>query len=312
MYHFIVNPHARSGKGLAIWQELIPILEARHIAYEAHLTAYAGHAVSIVRNLTEKDEEITIVGLGGDGTIHEIFNGIAHPDKVTLGYIPTGSGNDFARSYGISRDPIQALEDILDPHVLKKSNVCTVHYDNMKEDVRFGVSTGIGFDGAVCHGVATSGIKAFLNKLHLGKLTYLAVALKQLLFRKQATVKVILDDGSEYTFRNTLFSAVMNVPYEGGGYKFCPEAVSDDGYLNATVIHDISTLRFLTLMPLAFSGRHVALKKYVFTCRCRSIRIEADTPLLVHADGELIQWQTGLTARQEEGLVRVITGSPRV
>lgn len=309
MYHFIVNPNARSGKGRAIWEELVPVLKERGIDYEVHMTGYAGHAVSIVRSLTEKEEEITLVGLGGDGTIHEIVNGIRHPDKVTLGYIPTGSGNDFARSFGISRNPREALDDILDPHRLALSDVCAVRYDGMKEPVRFGVSTGIGFDGAVCHGVATSSVKALLNKLRLGKLTYLAVALRMLLFRRQTSARICLDDGAEYTFNNVMFAAVMNVPYEGGGYKFCPRAVPDDGLLDVILVHDVSTLRFLALMPTAFSGKHVLFKKYVFTCRCRDVRIETDIPMLVHADGELIQAQTGLTAYQEEGRIRVITGS---
>lgn len=312
MYHFIINPNARSGKGLSIWNELLPILEERGIEYTAHLTQYAGHAVSITRKLTSSaEEEILLIGLGGDGTIHEIVNGMQHPEKVTLGYIPTGSGNDFARSYGISMDPRQALLDILSPHVLRRSNVCFARYGTYSSPMRFGVSTGIGFDGAVCHGVATSGIKSLLNRIGLGKLTYLAVALKQLIFRRQTSMTVKLDDGAEYTFDNALLGAVMNLPYQGGGYKFCPNAVSDDGYLDVTVIHDVSTLRFLLLMPLAFSGKHVHFHKYVFTCRCRSVDLTTDLPMLVHADGELIQAQTSLHAAQEPGQFRIITGCER-
>ena len=115
MYIFIVNPNSRSGMGSRIWNTVEPVLNERNIRYRVFFTKYQCHAVKLVREITSDGQAHTIIILGGDGTVNEAVNGIADLSKITLGYIPTGSSNDFARSLRLPTDPLAALDNILRP-----------------------------------------------------------------------------------------------------------------------------------------------------------------------------------------------------
>ena len=123
----------------------------KEIAYNVLFTKYQHHATRLVHDLTSDGAPHTIVVLGGDGTLNEVIDGIRYLDKVTLGYIPLGSGNDFARGLGLPTDIHSALEQILSPSHYTAMNVGVLDYENKHR--RFAVSTGIGFDAAVCHQV---------------------------------------------------------------------------------------------------------------------------------------------------------------
>ena len=179
MYTFIVNPNARSGLGHKIWSSLEEVLKEKNVEYEVLFTKYQHHATKLTQQLTSTGEECTIVALGGDGTINEVMNGICDISKVTLGYIPIGSSNDFARSLKLSTDALEALSNIINPTAYKYINVGTLEYKDKKR--RFAVSSGLGFDAAVCHRILVSKLKLILNKIGLGKLTYVAIALQSLL-----------------------------------------------------------------------------------------------------------------------------------
>ena len=98
-----------------IWSRLEPVLKDNHIPYRAWQTGYQRHATRLARELTADGKEHTIIVLGGDGTVNEVVDGIRDLDRVILGYIPVGSGNDFARSLGIPKDPKAALRLVLSP-----------------------------------------------------------------------------------------------------------------------------------------------------------------------------------------------------
>ena len=115
MYSFIINPNARSGKGLRAWKLIEKRLEEKSVPYQVFFTKYQGHATQIARTLTQEKDCRSLIVLGGDGTLNEAVNGIADLARVTLGYIPIGSSNDFARSLGLEQDPLKALEKILTP-----------------------------------------------------------------------------------------------------------------------------------------------------------------------------------------------------
>lgn len=179
MYTFIVNPNARSGLGQKLWLLVEADLKERGAKYQVFFTKYQRHAAKLVRRLTSNLRPHTIVVLGGDGTINEVVDGIAQLENVTLGYIPIGSGNDFARGLGLPTDTKQALDNIMNPSHYCYINIGILAYDDTRR--RFAVSSGIGFDAGVCHEAAVSRIKHALNRLRLGKLTYVGIALRQLL-----------------------------------------------------------------------------------------------------------------------------------
>lgn len=304
-YTFIVNPKARSGKGEMIWRSLEPELKKKRIDYDAYLTSRRRHAEKIAEDITSDGKEHTLVVLGGDGTVNEVINGICSPAKVTLGYIPIGSSNDFARGLGLPKEPQQALERILSGKKVTRLDVGVLERKGGKR--RFAVSAGIGFDAAVCHEVCVSKWKAVLNYLKLGKLSYAVVALDRLMKDRTVSMTITTEDGSSQVFERTYLAAFMNLPFEGGGFKFCPEASPSDGKLDIMIISGLPRLKILCLLPTAFLGKHVRFRG-VTIMRCQEAKIETSGALPLHTDGEPAFLRKKIRASLMDETLRVITG----
>ena len=117
MYSFIVNPNSRSGEGRNVWNRLRSIMESQGISYQYFLTEYVGHATVLAQRISAAgtpEDPVTLVTVGGDGTIYEVLTGIIDLSSVVFGFIPVGSGNDFCRSMGLPFDPFEALRSILE------------------------------------------------------------------------------------------------------------------------------------------------------------------------------------------------------
>ncbi len=292
MLYFIINPNARTGLGKKIWTQVEQELILKNISYNATVTTHRGHASKEARLIASTVESPTIIILGGDGTINEVVNGLREYSTITIGYIPTGSSNDFCRSMKLPSTPSEALHTILTSKNRTTVDIGRVAYNQKVRN--FSVSCGIGFDALVAQRVQTSHLKKFFNKIKLGKLVYAAVALQQLALYKPDSINVTVDN-KQYTFDKTVFVAIMNQPYEGGGLKFCPQAVSNDSMLDLCVASNISKLKILFLLPLAFKGLH----KYfngVTMLRGSSIQLSTVEPHFMHTDGESLPLITSLSA----------------
>lgn len=303
-YTFIVNPNSRSGMGGMIWEVIEPELIKRNIEYESFHTAYPGHATKLTNQITSDGGEHLLVVLGGDGTVNEVVNGIADVGKVILGYIPTGSSNDFARGLKLPKEPMKALDIVLNPGQIGTMDVGVLIRAGKAR--RFAVSTGIGFDAAICHQAAVSRLKVLLNRLKLGKLTYVGVALNRLFRDKPVKAEVRLDDGKIKTYQKVYFVAVMNHPYEGGGFYFCPDAVNNDRMLDVIVISGLPKLAVLLLLPTAYKGWHVHFPG-ITVMRCKKVTVKAERALPLHTDGEPVFLRKEITAELLEKQIRVMT-----
>lgn len=303
MYSFIVNPHSRSGRGLKIWNKIETIVKNKGVDYEVYFTKRSNHANEIIEQVSSDGGEHTFIILGGDGTLDEVLNGISDFDKIKIGYIPTGSSNDFARSLKLPTDPAKALDNILSATQTTSLDVGVLTYTGQKRN--FMVSAGIGFDAAVCHQAAVSKWKGLMNRLGLGKLTYVGIALSRILGSSPSAMTLTLDNNNPLHFDRTYFIAFMNHKYEGGGFKFCPDAKYDDGVLDVIVAHDISKFRILTILPQAFSGKHVGKRGIeVYTCKKATVNSVASLP--VHTDGEPIYTGHDISARLDKKQVQLL------
>ena len=221
MYHIIVNKKSRSGRGEKLWPVIEGELERRRTEFRVYPTKYHGSARETAARLTAKgvwNPDDVLLAIGGDGTANEAVDGITSLSDVKFGYIPTGSGNDFARGAGIPSDPLQALEAVLKGEE-KEINIGTALLGSQKR--RFLVSTGIGFDAGICHEALASKIKNTLNRLHLGKLTYVTIALRQLFYLEPFTLDAALENGEHRSFENVLF-AVLAVLAAGYFFSILP------------------------------------------------------------------------------------------
>ena len=110
----IVNNGAGTGQAHRVWNETQRLLRGYKIKYVAHTTRYQGHATKLAEKISSMkgDDPIYLIVVGGDGTINEVLNGIADFDRVRLGVIPTGSGNDFGRNLKLPKTPKESLKQI--------------------------------------------------------------------------------------------------------------------------------------------------------------------------------------------------------
>ncbi len=305
MYYVIVNPASKSGRGKKIWAGLEPVFIQNGIAYKVIFSKGTGHVTRIVSKLTAPERlpadaaPVNLIILGGDGTMNEALQGISDFGRIRLGYIPTGSSNDLARDLALPKNPALILQTILKGETVRTMDIGTLTY-GCTEDAssaasvsetasvrRFAVSCGIGFDAAVCQEALASRFKNTLNRLGLGKLTYLSIALKQLIAARSVSCDIYLDHAKEPVHLNHfLFTAFMIHRYEGGGFQFCPMADASDGILDLCAVGRIPKPVILLALPTAFWGKH-----YIFPSirhyAASQVTLRASAPLWVHTDGEV-------------------------
>lgn len=312
MYHIIINPASRSGKGLQIWKKQVePALHAEGVSYRSYFSEKAGDVAHIAAEILSSttNRPLKIILLGGDGTINEFIQKIPDLSDVILGYIPTGSSNDLARDLELPAAPVEALHLILRAETIHSMDLGTITYDDGYSHHFIG-SSGIGFDAAVCENVQRSRLKIFLNKLGLGKLVYLGIALKQLFCAKSVSCTLTLDNGQPINIRSILFVACMLHRFEGGGFMFCPDADATDGYLNLCAVGNLPKLLLLLALPTAFYGKHFFLKG-ITPYRAQKVHIEVSAPLWTHTDGEIGLKTTSFTATCKHKGIRIIANKVR-
>jgi len=286
MYHFIINPKSRSGRGLTIWDIIRQELDLLEVSYTFHFTRYKLHASEIAEEICTNFKGIKkIVVLGGDGTINEVINGITDYDDVLLGYIPSGSSNDLGRSLNLPKDPMVSLKHILSPTEFKYVDTGIIAMIGSNSKRKFAVSTGIGFDAAICEEALRSNLKNVLNKFGLGKLTYILIALKQLMSCPFMEGDIIIDDTLTKSYHKVLFITSMIHKFEGGGLQIAPTANPFDGKLSICIVHGLSRRKVLALLPALLFGKHVK-HKGVETFDCHTLDINIHNPAIVHVDGE--------------------------
>ena len=297
MYYFVVNPAARTGHGMEVWNEVRPELESRNIPYRLFCSAAKGDVTKLVRSITETcppdeaDGLLRLVIVGGDGTLNEAFQGVKDFSKVLLGYIPTGSANDFAVNTGISQKPVEALMQILDCKAPTRFDLGYMTYDDADADAEtkhyFSSSCGIGYDAAVSRDAAVkSPSKDFLNKIGLGSFVFLVMAIKTLFSIKRGDCTMTLDDDKTVSLPGFLFVCSMIYRYEGGGFLFSPDADPCDGKLDICVFGKMPKWKVLLAFPSAYKGTHYKYRN-VEPYRAGVVQIRASMPLWVQLDGEV-------------------------
>ena len=218
-----------------------------------------------------------IIVAGGDGSVHEAVNGMLRADSASsLGIIPTGTGNDFAKACGITLDWEQATRSLADRIVVNDTP--------RKIDVGcmngryFANGAGIGFDAKV-----TRVARAF--RWRIGDFIYL-FAILRCLYDGVATPEILISS-SEFSWRGPLtLASVSNGPWIGGMFHIAPMASNTDGDLDLLIVAPVSRLRVLALLPKLMRGRHMS-EAEITHVTARSITVSSTAPLESHLDGEV-------------------------
>ncbi|AEF18394.1 MULTISPECIES: diacylglycerol/lipid kinase family protein [Thermoanaerobacterium] len=271
MIAFIVNPAAGNGKAYKMIPKIEKYMNEKNIKYKFFITKYPGHGTVLAREAIKDDFEI-VVAVGGDGTVHEVINGI-RDSNVALGIIPLGTGNDFARYFRIPKDVYKALE------ILLMKNTKFIDSAVINKYITCNNVANIGIDADVA--VQVTRFKRFFS----GILAYTLSLINVLFKYKPYNVKIDID--GKMIKRKIMLAAFGNCSFYGGGFKILPDANPDDGYLDVIIVNEISKFKLLFLLPMAIFGKHTSLK-CVETYKAEKIHIDAEKELALCVDGEVI------------------------
>ena len=268
-YHIIANPVAGKKKSAKNLQAVEKVFSQMGAEYEAHFTHAERDATDIARQLTSAGER-EIIALGGDGTLHEVLNGLVEPENCNLGLIPSGTGNDFAERLGLPLDAEKAARVILENEA-KQIDYLRVG------GVRCMNVAGVGMDVDVLERCKKGKMK--------GKLKYLLSLVQSLFAFKGYKVKVECE-GRELE-RDVLIAAACNGSQFGGGIQICPTADASDGKLDLVIVDCIGgKWKIIKAFLKLLKGK---ILEYPATTHftCERLRFIPETPCTVQLDGEL-------------------------
>ena len=273
MYHIIVNSTRLKGKDADAIDIIKSVFDRAGKQYSIHLTEYAGHAAKIAAELTRDGQKTRLIAMGGDGTLHEVLNGIKYPDRCKLGIIPIGSGNDFAAAIGLPENNVKYAAQII---AFRSPEF--IDYIQLSNGLRSLNAVGYGMDVDV--------LKRTYASNHKGKSKYIYGFFKSLLFYKAHSFSVEVD-GGERKHYNGLIACLGNGRQIGGGIKLFPDARVNDGYMDFLIVDYLSVFKtFIAFAKLIF-GKLGGIKEITqLHCKKAVIYPEA-ADITIQAEGEL-------------------------
>jgi YegS/Rv2252/BmrU family lipid kinase len=288
----IINPAAGRGAARRAESVVARAFRAQGWAVDIARTEGPGHGQELAAQaVTQGAKHIVVVG--GDGTVHEVANGLLRTDSdAALGVIPAGSGNDFAKMLGVyGYDPVRAVARLVTARSRRfdAGRVLGEWFIN---------SVGFGFGPAV--------VQTRNRMTHLrGFLSYL-VPIVRTFFTFEPPVFDIAAPG----FRERgymMMVEVCNGTTAGGSYRFAPDADPADGKMDVCVIRRVSLPRFLVAIPRVLRGTHTRMREVAMIRTAKLVVRAPEQPLLVHVDGELREPGTNeCTVELERGRLNVL------
>lgn len=273
----IINPNADIGRAWRWASDLRPIVE-EYGGADWSGTVYPTHATELARQAAEQGYEM-VVAVGGDGTVHEIINGLMDfpaERRPRLGVVPMGSGNDFAHNTGINNSPEIAMRQVftgerrkIDLGVIKDEHGRQEYWDN---------TLGIGFD-------ATVTIRSHKLPVLRGFLMYLAAVIQTIMVNYDAPKMQVKTDQEQWA-EAMLMIVLCNGQREGGGFYVAPEADNKDGWFNYAAIRKVSRPMMFRLIPEVMRGTHGRFPQ-VRMGKFQELQLKSEDPLHVHVDGEI-------------------------
>ena len=288
----IINPTGGRGMAGKMVPEIRKRLGAKAEGWIWQFTKKRGDAEAMARQAALAHTPL-VVSVGGDGTLHEVVNGVLGTETV-VGLIPFGTGNDFARAFGLQGDLDAACRAVTEG-VVKQIDVGVIEGQGTEGPRHFLVLSGAGFDARTAQ-MVNNGIRGLS-----GPLAYVWGAILTLKDFQPFALTLTLDSEPPRTVQ-AMFVSFANVETTGGGMKIAPGAKPDDGCLDICLVEKVSKLTLLYQLSQVFSGRHT-LHPAVSMLRAQSLAINADPPQPLLIDGEVCG-TTPATVRLLPGALR--------
>ncbi len=282
----IVNPVAGGGRGLDDFPQISKLLREAQIVCEPVFTEHKFHATELTVTAVKEGYRKIIV-VGGDGTLHEVVNGlfiqqVVRPDEVLLAVVAVGTGNDWVRTFGISDRHDEAIRAIREERsFLQDVGVVSYEEAHFRQSRYIANVAGVGFDAFVIRKLTH-----LQKKGRTSRWRYTWCMVRSFFRYKSTGIKVWVDD--RLVYNNLLLSIALGIcKYNGGGIQQLPEAVADDGMLDLTLIRPVHFWHILFRFRYLFNGGIYRIR-HVLRERGSRIRIESSPEVSVEADGEIL------------------------
>jgi diacylglycerol kinase (ATP) len=283
-WHIIANPTAHGGAMGRNWPAIERILQNLGFSYTVQFTEERGHAARLVEDVLLKGGRY-LLGIGGDGTNHEIIQGVfaqkvVSPQEVTYALLPFGTGNDWARQYGIPHHPQVRLERLLRLETVWQDVGYVRFMRDGHSDTRYFVNVaGMAYDGFIG--------KKLMEKPVRNKIQYLLAVAQYLLAYQLTKARIEYDGKIAEDYFYTINIGLCR--FSGGGMQLVPQAIPDDGLFALTFARKISKLAVMLQTPRFYNGTLLKHRK-IEGCQAKSIKVThvGNTPTLLEADGEFL------------------------
>jgi len=296
-WFIIANPIAGNQKFSKQWKEIQQLLNSKSIDYSFVFTQFSKHEIELVQNAIQQGFR-NIISVGGDGTLHNIVNGImmqryVKSSDITIAVLPIGTGNDWIKTYNIPNNIKKAIDIISERKTILQDigrieTKGKIHY--------FNNVAGLGYDGYIA------------NKLQelkrLGPISYLIAGIYGLLFYKKSIFKIAMN---QIIIETTCLMTMVSIcKFSGGGMQFSKKGDPSDGLFDITIIKNITLLDLILNIKKLYNGNIVAHPK-VATYKTNKIIVDPqNSKPFIQADGELIGTGTATFSLIEKGIHFVI------
>lgn len=276
--HLIVNKQSR--KSDATFKRLliqIPKYTQNYKIYVTETTDKLEEVVNVLKR--EIDDSDLVIVIGGDGSLNHLVT-LFEKNLLDnyIGYIPSGSGNDFARSHNMPINTDQAIEHLF--HLEKPKEVSIIKAVQ-GDIIHYAVnSLGIGVDGLVIHQIESSP-----RKKYLGAVSYISNILSAFIKQQKFPITVKVDDGI-YSFDHVQLALIANNPFFGGGIKIIPDADGTNDLLEVLIADNVSAYNLLSILRKLLVNKshltHPKLHHFV----TKEIALYSETEQFAQKDGE--------------------------
>lgn len=273
----LANPSSKGKQGKKIIEQIEQYCHQNIIDYTLYLSHSTEHlqqlALSIAKQYAPPQK---VVVIGGDGTLHHVVQTLfLNQIFIPIGYVPSGTGNDFARSVFGKQSPLTIFKQLI-----SATQPTAIPILSTKKHIALN-SFGVGFDAQVCQLVEQTSIKEKLNRMKLGFLTYPVLVLKALRSFKTFSITI-----NKQTYNNVAMTTFVNNPSYGGGIIIDPSIALFEKQTNAIIIHDVTFTKIVSLLWQLSRKKHLSHPCVTQLQETEHFSVNFDTHLPTQADGE--------------------------
>ena len=287
MWQIIINPSSGNGKAEKQWKNIEAALIKANMNFKVHRSERALHCTELAKLLIEQGAR-KLIGIGGDGTNHEIINGLMQQNvvptnEVVYGFIPVGTGNDWVKTHNIPMDITKAVAIIKAGKTALQDIGLAKFYRNNQSEQRYFVNVaGMAYDAHVTQASNNQRTK-ITNALY-----YYLLIFKCLFEYVSKQARIILD-GKEVANQHFYTINIGLCKYSGGGMQFVPHAEIDDGQFAISYVNSIPKLAVIASTHYLYGGK-IAKFKHAKLFKAKQMKVEAvdDAPTLLELDGEFV------------------------